>query len=278
RAGPPVSPILEERFGVTLRMDPAAIASALEAHASELAAPSGWLIEHLFQSVVSIVLAAVNTVIVIVLTYYLVESHDAIGAKALAVIPPRWRDNVLAVARAVDHALSAFILGQVTVCVLMAALYAVALSLIGVEGGAIIGILTGLANFVPYLGLATGLSLSLLSVGLNYAGPGQIVAVLGVFAALPLLDSTLITPKVVGDRTGLNPFVVIVALLVGADLAGPLGLLLALPTAAVLRALLRLWLESYRKSRFFLGDGAESSPGSEAAAAPPAEREQPPTA
>jgi predicted PurR-regulated permease PerM len=117
-------------------------------------------------------------------------------------------------------------------------------------------------------------------VGLNYTGPGQIAAVLAVFGALPLLDSTLITPKVVGNRTGLNPFVVIVALLVGADRAGPLGLLLALPTAAVLRALLRLWLESYRKSRFFLGDGAEPPPGPESAPAAPAaaDREPPPTA
>ena len=256
-----VAPFLEERFGMSLRLDRAAVTQALQAHAVDLAAPSGWVVSHIFSSALTLVLAAVNTVIVIVFAFYLLRSHDEIADRLLDLTPVRFRDSALLVARAVDEALAGFIRGQVSVCILMAALYATALSLFGVKGGAVIGLVTGIFNFVPYLGLATGLSLSLLSVGLDYSGPAQVIEVLATFAALPLLDATIITPNVVGNRVGLNPFVVIVSMLVGVELLGFVGLLLAVPTAAVLRALVRFWIQAYRDSQFYRGPAQDDAPG-----------------
>jgi len=258
-----ITTALADHFSVHVKLDSEAIVQVVRTHAAELAAPGGWLVQNIFQSLLSVVLVAVNTVIAVVLTYYMIDSYHAIAERVIELIPPRFRDQARAIGDAVDHALSAFLRGQITVCILMACLYSLALTLIGVEGGAAIGILTGLVNFVPYLGLVTGLSLSLLSLVLNNGEVWQFVAVIATFSALPLMDSTVITPKIVGNRTGLNPFAVIIALLIGAELMGPLGLLLALPTAAVLRALLRLWLASYRRSRFYLGDDDASPDKSE---------------
>jgi len=255
-----VSPILAERFGISLHFDRVAITNAVRENIEGLAAPTGWVIGQVFRSLVNLGLAVFYVVVVVVFTFYLLRSYHAIVDGAVNLLPIRWRSDAVSAGRAVDDALSAFIRGQVIVCITMAALYSIALSLIGVQGGVVIGILAGLLNFVPYLGILTGLTLSLLSAALDYSGPGPLIAILAVFAGGPLLDATLITPNVVGQRVGLNPFVVIVALLAGAELMGFLGLLLAVPTAAVLRALLRLWMDSYRRSRFYLGDTAAAPP------------------
>lgn len=256
-----LAPILADRFGVTLHVDRTAIAESLRQNLETLAAPSAWLVSRVFQSVITLGLAVFNVVIVIVFTFYLSRSYHEILKGALGLIPERHRSRVTLAAGAVDEALAGFIRGQVIVCVIMAAVYSIGLSIIGVQGGAVIGMLAGLLNFVPYLGTLTGLVLSLLSAALDYGGPGSVVAVLALFVAGPLLDATLVTPNVLGQRVGLNPFLVIVALLAGAELLGFLGLLLAVPTAAVLRGLVRVWLPVYRASRFYQGDPVSAREG-----------------
>ncbi len=249
-----LAPFLSERFGVTLHLDRTAISESLRQNLEGLAAPSAWFVSRVFHSVVTLWLAIFNLVIVVVFTFYLVRSYHTILDGALGLVPERHRPHIMAAGRAVDEALAGFIRGQIIVCIIMAAIYSTVLTVIGVQGGAVIGILAGLLNFVPYLGTLTGLVLSLLSAALDYGGPGSVIAVLALFVVGPLLDATLITPNVVGQRVGLNPFLVIVALLAGAELMGFLGMLLAVPTAAVLRALIRVWLPAYRASRFYRGE------------------------
>jgi predicted PurR-regulated permease PerM len=250
-----LSPWVEENLGVSLHVDRAVIQKTVQEHAKDLAAPSGWVLSRVFSSAITVALAAVNAVIVVVFSYYILVSHESISARAMDLVPARFREHVRTAVDAVDEALSRFVLGQITVCLILGFIYALALTIIGIDGGAIIGVIAGLVGFVPYLGIVTGLALSLLAVGLDYGGPGQVIAVLVTFGVVPVLDTTVITPNIVGGRVGLSPFVVIVALLVGAELLGFLGVLLALPTAAVLRALLRIGLARYRETRFYRGEG-----------------------
>ncbi len=254
-----VMPWVRDELKLSVSLDRTTVTRFVESHFRELASPSGWLLSKAFASAFNLVLALLNTLIVIVFTFYLLRAWHDIISKARDLIPDRFREGVAASMNAVEEALSAFVRGQLIVCCILAMVYSVALSIIGVNGGAVIGILAGLLGFVPYLGLTVGLLLSLLSIALAYAGFGQILAVAILFTAVPALDTAFITPNVVGGKTGLNPFLVIVALLVGAELLGFLGLLLAVPTAAILRALLRVWIHSYRESRFYLGEDAESS-------------------
>lgn len=256
-----LSPFLQEHFGLTLHFDRASFAQSVRENLESLAVPTGWLLSRAFKSIVTLGLAVFYLVVVVVFTFYLLRSYWTILRGGLALIPRRYHEKVIVAARAVDEALSGFVRGQIIVCVIMASIYAVALNIVGVQGGTVIGILAGLLNFVPYFGILTGLLLSLMSVVLDYEGLWQVVAVLAVFAGGPLLDATLITPNIVGQRVGLNPFLVIVVLLVGADLMGFLGLLLAIPAAAVMRALVRLWVAAYKESRFYKGDFEDAEGG-----------------
>ena len=259
-----LAPWAREQLGVPLSLDRAAITQFIKDHLNEMAAPSGWLLSRVFASIFSLMMALVNTLIVIVFTFYLLRSYHDINLKLTALIPERFRTAVAASLNAVDEALSAFVRGQIIVSCILATVYACALSIIGINGGAVIGILAGLLGVVPYLGLAVGMALSLLSIVLSYDGFGQVLAVVILFTGVPMLDTAVITPNIVGGKTGLNPFLVIVALLAGAELLGFLGLLLAVPTAAILRALLRVWIQSYKNSRFYQGEQGEAGESSAA--------------
>jgi predicted PurR-regulated permease PerM len=136
----------------------------------------------------------------------------------------------------------------------MAAIYSVGLSLTGLESAAAIGVIAGLLGFVPYLGVATGLALALLSAVLQ-GGDGWLpLWVLLVFAVGHVLESTVLTPRIVGGRIGLHPVVVIFAVLAGGQLFGFVGVLLALPAAAAGTVLLRHALASYLRSDLYRGN------------------------
>jgi len=249
-----ISPFMAEHFGVEVRLDVESISQNMAKYAESLAAPSTWIASKVFKSVVQVVLFLFYFVLVGVLTFYFLKSYPTILRSALDLLPPRHRSFVKELASVVDDALARFIRGQVLVCVILAFCYSVALTVAGVNGAAAIGTITGFLNVIPYVGTLTGLCLSLLSVALDYNGIWRVFAVLGIYGALPLLDATLITPNVIGNRVGLNPVIVILALLVGAEVLGFLGLLLAVPTAAVLRAIIRFALVRYRESRFYKGE------------------------
>jgi predicted PurR-regulated permease PerM len=221
----------------------------------------------MFEGAVGVGLLLMNVLIVVVGTFFLVRSSGEIAASVLDLVPPRHRVVARRIGAAVDEALSGFIRGQLSVCVVMACVYALLLTLLGVPGGAVIGVLAGLLNFLPYVGISVGALLALMSVGLDYSGPVQVLGVVGVFTVMPVVDGTFITPSIVGNKVGLNPYVLILALLVGSELMGFLGLLLAVPTTAVLVALLRLGLEAYKASHFYL-DGAPEAEGEAAETQP----------
>lgn len=254
-----LSPFMSEHFGVEVQFDVGSLSQNIAKHAESLAAPSTWIASKVFKSVVQVAIFLFYFVLVIVLTFYFLKSYPTILKSALDLLPPRHRPFVKELASVVDDALARFIRGQVLVCVILACCYSAALTLAGVNGSAAIGTITGFLNVIPYVGVLTGLCLSLLSVALDYNGIWQVIAVLGIYGAFPLLDATLITPNVIGNRVGLNPLIVILALLIGAEILGFLGLLLAVPTAAVLRAIIRFALVRYRESRFYKGDEQEGS-------------------
>ena len=145
------------------------------------------------------------------------------------------------------------------VAAILAALYAVGLAItfgltgIGMTTGIAIGLLAGFLNIIPYFGFVIGFGLSILVSIIDWE-PAAIAGVLVTFAVVQGLEGYVITPRVVGEKVGLSPVVVIIALLVGGELLGLLGVLLALPLAGIGRVLLPDVLEAYQKSTFFTGD------------------------
>jgi len=201
---------------------------------------------------------ALAALIVPVLAFYVLFDFDVLLAKAAELIPPRYRPEANRFFSEVDAVLGQFFRGQFTVMAILAALYSAGYGLVGVPLALPIGIMAGMLSFIPYAGSSLALGAALLMTGLDWQGWTQVLWVLGVHALIQGLEGFVITPKIMGDTVGISAIVVLFALLIGAELLGFTGVLLAVPTAAVLKILLGRLDERYRGSAFFLGSAAEA--------------------
>ncbi|MEL7185530.1 MAG: AI-2E family transporter, partial [Pseudomonadota bacterium] len=143
--------------------------------------------------------------------------------------------------------LGAFLRGQLLVLLSLALIYSIGLSVVGLKYAIAIGVVSGLVSFVPYLGLVFGMFLASLTVVLEPNPAWQLLGVVVVFTVAQMIEGTLLTPKLVGDRIGLHPVIVIFAVAAGGQLFGFFGILLALPAAAVLSVLVRFAYNRYLK-------------------------------
>lgn len=205
-----------------------------------------------FSSTFGLLLAILGYFIIPVYLFYLLRDFDRMKETAVVLVPPRFRENVLALGREVDEALGGFIRGQLSVCLVLALLYSLGLTVIGVDLAVVIGIGAGLAFIIPYLGTILGVSIAGVLAVVKFHDVLHPALVIGWFVLVQALEGTVITPRLVGNRVGLHPVVIILAVLIGGQLFGFFGLLLAVPTAASGRILLRHGLEAYRTSTFFI--------------------------
>ena len=182
-----------------------------------------------------------------ILTFYMLRDWDTLMLHLSALIPASQRKTILELARETDSVLSAFLRGQVLVMLALAIIYSAGLSLVGLEFAIAIGVVSGLVSFVPYLGFVFGITLAGLTVALEPDPFWQIVGVITTFTVAQLIEGSFLTPKLVGDRIGLHPVLVIFAVVAGGQLFGFFGILLALPAAAVLSVLIRFAYHRYLK-------------------------------
>lgn len=199
----------------------------------------------------TVLLMAFNLFVIPVVTFYLLRDFDIIKEKLFNLIPRRYMDTAMEIIREVDSVLAQFIRGQLMVAFLMAVLYSFGLYLCGTPLGLFIGMLAGLANMVPYLGLIFGLIPAAALTFLHYQQFAPILWVAVVFGAAHGLESMFITPRVMGDRIGLHPVVIMLAVLIGAEFFGLSGIFLAVPFTAVLNVLMRRGLAMYKKSSLY---------------------------
>ena len=183
--------------------------------------------------------------------FYLLRDWDHIIAYIDGLVPARARDAVRVQARGIDETLSGFVRGQALVCLILATIYGGGLTAVGLDFGLLIGMGTGLLAFVPYLGMGLGLVTAFAVAAFQFSDPMSFLLVAAVFAVGQGLEASILTPKLVGGRVGLHPAWVIFALMAGGSLLGFTGVLLAVPTAAVLGVLIRFWIGRYRESRLF---------------------------
>jgi predicted PurR-regulated permease PerM len=144
---------------------------------------------------------------------------------------------------AIDNTLTAYLIGQSTVCLSVAVLYVVGLYFVGIEKFLLLGIMTGILTFIPYLGMAIGLFASLSVAFTAFVGWGQILGVLIVFFIVSMIEGNILTPRFVGGRIGLHPVWILFALLAGGTWLGFVGILMAIPTAAIIGVIVREIME-----------------------------------
>jgi predicted PurR-regulated permease PerM len=172
-------------------------------------------------------------------------------AKIDGLLPRANRPTIVRLARESDAVLGAFVRGQLLVMIALGLFYGVALWAIGLDVGPLIGMIAGLVSFVPYLGFITGLFASLIAALVQYHDWQHLVMVLVVFGIGQVLEGYVLVPRLVGGKIGLHPVAVIFAVLAGGHLFGFLGVLLALPAAAVIMVLLRYGYDRYRNSGLY---------------------------
>jgi len=207
--------------------------------------------------------AIVASLMIPVFAFYLLYDFDALVARAADLIPPRHRPEAYGFFHEVDEVLGQFFRGQFTVMAILAVLYSVGYGSIGVPLALPIGIMAGVLSFIPYLGSTLALATALLMTALDWQGWTQVLWVLGVHAIIQGLEGFVITPKIMGDTVGISAIAVLFALLVGAELLGFTGVLLAVPAAAVIKILIHRIDARYRKSEFFVGRNAKTRSASE---------------
>jgi len=202
----------------------------------------------------SVALAVVGYLVLVpVALYYLLMDARRWSIWAATLVPPRLRPSVFGFARECDELLSHYLRGQVLVMLALAVYYAGALMILGFDLALPVGLFTGLAIFVPYLGFGVGLVLALLAGVLQFGPIAGAVMVLVVYGVGQVLESFLLTPRWVGKRIGLSPLAVIFLLLAFGQLLGFVGVLVALPAAAVLLVLLRRAQTLYFDSKLYRG-------------------------
>lgn len=191
--------------------------------------------------------AVLSLFLIPIITFYMLRDWDSIMAHLGALIPGSQRETVVELARESDEVLSAFLRGQILVMLALAVIYSLGLSLVGLKFAIAIGVVSGLVSFVPYLGFVFGIALAGLTVVLEPDPLWQLVGVVATFSIAQFIEGSVLTPKLVGDRIGLHPVIIIFAVAAGGQLFGFFGILLALPAAAVLSVLVRFAFHRYLK-------------------------------
>jgi predicted PurR-regulated permease PerM len=191
--------------------------------------------------------AVLSLFLIPILTFYMLRDWDTFMLHLGALVPGSLRETVFELARETDSVLGAFLRGQMLVMLALAAIYTLGLSLVGLKFAIAIGVVAGLVSFVPYLGFVFGIGLAGLTVALEPNPLWNLVGVVATFAIAQMIEGSFLTPKLVGDRIGLHPVIVIFAIAAGGQLFGFFGILLALPAAAVLSVIIRFAYRRYLK-------------------------------
>ncbi|MDB5955107.1 AI-2E family transporter [Ramlibacter sp.] len=192
-----------------------------------------------------------NALLVPVALFYLMLDWKALMQRLHELVPPRARPAVDSFTAEADVVLGQYLRGQLLVMVTMAVFYSTGLALFGLDLALPIGVFTGLAMFVPYVGFGIGLVLAVLAGLLEFASSRAFVMVGAVYGAGQLFEGFFLTPRLVGERIGLHPLAVIFALLAFGQLLGFVGVIIALPASAVLLVAVRRMRSGYFASKLF---------------------------
>ncbi len=206
--------------------------------------------------------ALVNVISLLVITpvvaFYLLRDWDRIVERVDGWLPRDHAGVIRDLVKQVDETLSGFLRGQGMVCLVLGAFYAIGLSLAGLDFGLIVGMLAGILSIVPYVGSIVGLALSVgLALG-QFDSLTGVLVVAAIFFAGQILEGYVLTPNLVGDKVGLHPVWLIFGLLAGGTLFGFVGVLLAVPVAAVIGVGVRFGLGQYLASHYYQGAGAQT--------------------
>ncbi|MEE2703851.1 MAG: AI-2E family transporter [Myxococcota bacterium] len=238
-------PWLEQRLDLSLPRTSTEALAELRSRVQglDIRGPFSAAVGAVFRSTTSLVMVGIEILLFPVLAFYGMRDGPKLRDTLVGVLPAEVRETVLDASAQVDRVVSAWLRGQLSVCLVLAVLYSIAYSIAGVPAGILVGTLAGFLVIIPYAGPALGFGLALVLTAVQYGVDTHLAWVAGGFVIVQGLEGTLITPRIVGDRLGLHPCVVILGLIAGGQLLGFAGIVLAVPLLAVARVLVvpRIW-------------------------------------
>ena len=200
---------------------------------------------------VGLVVFLMNVLLFPVFCFYMLRDWDLLVAWFENLVPPRNRPRARRLTRAIDAKITAFVWGQLMIAAALGCLYTVGLWALGLDVALAVGTIAGLLSMVPYLGLFVGVFMAAGVSALQYGMDWHIVGVLVVFGGAQTLEALFITPKIMGEKVGLHPLVIMVVVIAGGSFFGLWGMVLAIPVAASAQVLMADWLRLYRASRYY---------------------------
>jgi predicted PurR-regulated permease PerM len=201
----------------------------------------------------SVVNGFVNLILIFFVLFYLLIDWNHFFKLLEGFIPPRYKDTARHLCMHTDGLLSQYLRGQILVILVMAIFYSIGLSLVRMDGAIALGVFTGLMIIIPYIGIALGLGIGILSAILQFGFGPELIWVLAIFGVGQALEGFFLTPRLVGERIGLHPVAVLFALIIFGKLFGFFGVLLALPASAVSLVLIQFGWSLYIKSSWYQG-------------------------
>lgn len=240
------------QFGITLALDVESIKAFVVKYLSANFEDTAGSILSSLKLGGSVALAIVgNMVLIPVALFFLLNDWDRFVGLVVDLVPPKLRASFDSFMGEADMVLGQYLRGQLLVMGVLAVYFSVALALFGFDLALPVGVFTGLAFFIPYLGFGLGLLLAFMAGILQFGSLYGVFVVAGVYGAGQLVESLYLTPRLVGERIGLHPLAVIFALLAFGQLFGFLGVLIALPASAVLLVAIRRLRASYMLSKLY---------------------------
>ncbi len=212
---------------------------------------AGYLVNSISKSGLLILQWLSNLVLIPVIAFYFMRDWDILVEKIDHLLPRHIEPLVARLAKESDDVLAAFMRGQLSVMLALACIYSIGLWLVGLELAFLVGLLAGLVSFVPYLGFIVGILAAIVAAYMQLHDLSLLIPMAIVFGVGQTIESMLLTPLLVGDRIGLHPVAVIFAIMVGGQLFGFVGVLIALPVSAVVMVLLRHIYQSYVASGLY---------------------------
>ena len=219
---------------------------------AELSATIGTWLQGGLLKLVTATSSLLDLLLIPFFVFYLLSDYLKTKARIESWIPPRFRTTGGGLLSQINHVLSMYVRNQVVIAFVMGLLYSFGFATLRVPLALTIGMISGFLNFVPYLGTLTGLVLAVSFTALDGAGPARLVGVLAVFVIVQSVEGYYLTPKLLGQSLNLHPLVVLLGLVIGGNLFGLLGIILAVPVIAAATVILRFLEENiYQASDFY---------------------------
>ncbi len=245
-------PFMMQTFGIDpfdIKLDN--ITTRLKENWQEAGGVVGAVIREVTKSGFAFLTALGTVALTPVVAFYIMRDWDEIMERIRESVPRDMEAQFVSLVRECDEVLAAFLRGQLLIMFLLGCIYSVGLYLIGLELAILIGMLAGLASIVPYMGFIVGIAAAMLAAIFQFQDLVSLVYVVIVFGIGQLMEGSVLTPWLVGDKIGMHPVAVIFAVLAGGQLFGFVGILLALPVAAVIMVFLRHLHRSYMASEYY---------------------------